>query len=155
MSNSTSAYFSYGKALRTSKAMPDAHALRAHLEDRVGGEEPLVLGDVPRELLAEGQRLLHPAVGDVLVDAARPEVDVVQAAAGGLLEEVEDLLPLAEAPEEHRGRAQVGAPGPQPDQVTGDALELQEDHAQPLRPLWHHDLAQRLHGAEQSLFVGQ
>src|SRR5207302_4213074 len=81
-----------------------------------------------KEVLEEGPALLDPSLRQVGVHPADPEVDVVEPAAGDLLEEVQDHLALAETPEEHGGRPEVDRPGAQPDEMAGDPVQLGEDH---------------------------
>jgi hypothetical protein len=54
--------------------------------------------------------------------------------AGGHLEHVEDLLPVAEAVPEHRHGPDVERAGPEPHEVRHDAVEFEVDDAQVLRP---------------------
>ena len=71
----------------------------------------------------------------------------MHALARGHLEQVEDQLALAQAVQEDRDRAEVQGARAEPDQVRGDAVELEVDHAQVLGALGNLDLDQRLHGA--------
>ena len=77
--------------------------------------------------------LLHPADRDVLEDAADLEVARVHALARGHLEQVEDLLAVAEAIPEHRDRPEIQRARAQPHEVGRDPVELHVDHAQVLR----------------------
>ena len=63
---------------------------------------------------------------------------------GGHLEQVEDHLALAQAVEEDRDGAEVERARAEPDQVRGDAVELEVDHPQVLRARGHLGLEQRL-----------
>ena len=67
--------------------------------------------------LEELAQLVGEAGGDVLDHAADLEVARVHALAGGHLEQVEDLLALAQAVQEDRDRAEVQRAGAEPDQV--------------------------------------
>ena len=58
------------------------------------------------------------------------EVAVGQPGAADLLEQVENLFPLAEGVQERAERAQVEPVGAHADQVAGDAVHLGDDHAQ-------------------------
>jgi hypothetical protein len=82
--------------------------------------------------------------GDVLEDAADLDVARVHALAGGHLEQVEDLLAVAEAVPEHRDRAEVERARPEPHEVGHDAVELEVDHAQVLRARRDLEVEQRL-----------
>ena len=48
---------------------------------------------------------------------------------GDQLKDIQDHLTLAEAVQEHTHRPQVERAGTQPDQMAGDALQLNENHA--------------------------
>ena len=69
---------------------------------------------------------------DVLDHAADLEVAGVHPLPGRHLEEVEDLVALAEAVPEHRDRAEVERGGAEPDEVGVDPVELEEDRPQVL-----------------------
>jgi hypothetical protein len=88
--------------------------------------------------------LLLEAARDVLDHTAHLEVARVHALPGGHLEQVEDLLALAEAVPEHRDRAEVQGARPQPHQVRHDPVELEVDHAQVLGARGHLHLGQFL-----------
>ena len=75
---------------------------------------------------------LGPAGRQVERQAADPHAVEGQARAAVLLEEVEDLLALAEGVPEGRHRAEVDARGPEPHEVRGEALQLVEDDADQL-----------------------
>ena len=92
---------------------------------------------------------LDPAVGDVLDHAADLEVARVHALAGGHLEQVEQLLALAEAVPPDRDRAEVERARAEPHEVAHDAVQLEVDHAQVLRALGDLDLEQRLDRAAE------
>ncbi len=62
--------------------------------------------------------------------AADGEVAVGQPGAADFLEQVEDLLALAEGVEERAERAEVEAVGAHADEVAGDAVHLGDDHAE-------------------------
>ena len=85
--------------------------------------------------LQELADLVDRLVRHVLRHAARPDVRVVHPQAGDHLEDVEDVLPLAEAVQHHRDRAQLHAGGGQPDQVRGDPVELHHQHPDGVGPL--------------------
>ena len=112
----------------------DADADRALLPDAVVGEQHLVVVDIAGEALGEivdevqqaalavavqvldglgaldlAGLVLGHRVGQVAVDAARTEVGRVHARARGRLVHVEEVLALAEGPQQHGGRAAVVA----------------------------------------------
>ena len=143
-----------GAQQRTGDAEPQqrvgverAHPAQPLQHDLVGVEDRAVLVGALGHDLQELAHLGLEAAGDVLDHAAHLEVARVHARAGGHLEQVEDQLALAQAVQEDRGGAEVEHGGAQPDQVRGDAVELQVDHAQVLRALGHLDLQQPLDGA--------
>jgi hypothetical protein len=90
----------------------------------------VVLLDHRLELRRGTPRTSAASPGQVGRRAARRDVAVGQPGAADLLEQVEDLLPLAEGVQERAERAQVEAVGPHADQVAGDAVQLGDDHAQ-------------------------
>ena len=96
---------------------------------------------------------LDPAGGDVLDDAADLEVARVHALAGRHLEQVEELLALAEAVPPDRDRAEVQRARPEPHEVAHDPVELHVDDAQVLRAPGDLDLEQRLDGAAERVRV--
>ena len=110
-------------------------------------DRPVLVGALGHHLQELAQLRLE-AGGDVLDHAADLEVARVHARAGGHLEQVEDQFALAQAVQEDRDRAEVERARAQPDQVRGDAVELEMDHAQVLRALGHLDLQQRLDRAD-------
>ena len=126
-----------------------ADAAQALEHDLVGVDQRLELVDALRELRGERARLALEAGRDVLGDAADLEVARVHALAGGHLEQVEDQVALAPAVPEDRHRAEVQAAGRQPQQVRGDPVELQVDHAQVLGALGDLDVQQRLDRAAE------
>ena len=81
------------------------------------------------ELLQEIASGLDEAVGQVVGEAADPVVVVEQARATGPLEEVEDLLAVAQQVEERGEGPDVHRVRPHGDAVRGDALQLRHDHA--------------------------
>ncbi len=101
--------------------------------------------------LQEAGELLGEAAGDVLDHAADLEVARVHALTGGHLEQVEDLLALAEAVPEHRDRAEIERARAEPDEVGHDPVELHVDHAQVLGALGHLDLEQCLDRAAEGV----
>ena len=127
---------------RRDVAQPLQHDLVLH-QDR----EELV--DALGHDLRERADLLLPADRDVLEDAADLEVARVHALARGHLEQVEDLLAVAEAVPEHRDRAEVERGRAEPDQVRHDPVELHVDHAQVLRARRHLEVEDRLDRAAE------
>ena len=112
--------------------------------DLVLGQKLFVLVDLGREGVDERLHFLERAVGQVSREAAGADERVVHAQARDELEDVKDLLALAEAVEHHRERAELHAPGRQPHQVRRDPVELHQQHADRLR-------ARRGRRAEQPL----
>ena len=97
-------------------------------------------------VLMKAARHLLEARRDVLDDAAHLEVARVEALAAGHLEQVEREVAVTAAPPEHRDRADVEGRGRDPEQVRGDPVQLEVDHAQPLRALGDLLVEQALHG---------
>ena len=131
----------------------DADAGRALDEDRVGRQQRVVLLDHRLELVEERLALLQPAAGQVGRRAAEGEVAVGQPGAAGFLEQVEDLLALAEGVEERAERAEVEAVGAHADQVAGDAVHLGDDHAQVPGLLGQLVVQQLLDASDQPRFM--
>ena len=123
----------------------DADALRALQEDLVAVQQRLVLPDALLHVGDERERLALPSARDVLGDASHLDVARVHALPRGRLEQVEDLVALAEAVPEDRDRAQVERRRAEPNQVRVDAVQLAMDHAQVLRALGHRLVEQLLH----------
>ena len=108
----------------------DADVGRALDEDLVADEQVHQLGEGDGlELAQELAGGAHEAVRQVVADPAHPVVVVEQARAAGPLEQVEDLLAVAEQVQEGREGADVHAVGAHRDAVRGDALQLGHDHA--------------------------
>ena len=131
----------------------DADALGPREEDLVAVEQRLVLADPDRHFLDEGAQLLLEAERDVLDHAADLEVAGVHPLPGRHLEQVEDLVALAEAVPEHRDRAEVERRRPQPDQVGVDPVELEEDRPQVLGAGRDLELDQPLDRAAEGLHL--
>ena len=108
----------------------------------------LVLVDELRQAFHEVAALLDPAVGQVVAQPAEAEVVEHHARAADLLEEVEDVLAVAEHVEDHGGaeRRQVGGEGADGDLVAGDAVELGHDDADELRAPRRADAGELLDG---------
>src|SRR5262249_37804245 len=71
------------------------------------------------------------------------------------LEDVENLLALAEAVEEDALRAQIERAGAEPDEVAGDALQLGQHDARKPRLLGHVDAQQLLDGERIAKIVAE
>ncbi len=126
----------------------DALAHAALQEDGVVVDEGLVLVDELGHPLHEVAALLDPAVRQVVAHAAEAEVVEHHARARELLQEVEDVLAVAEHVEDHGGaeRRQVGGEGAHRHLVAGDAHELAADDADELRAPRRPDPHQLLDG---------
>src|ERR1043165_1135517 len=111
----------------------NADALRAALEDSVAGEQVVKLRDGLRKIFGELARAPLEARGQVHHQAADAEVGRRHPLARRGLDEVHDLLALAEAVEEDRHRADVERVRSQPDEVRADALQLAHEDADDLR----------------------
>src|ERR1700687_470694 len=114
-------------------------------EDLVALEDlHVVVLDVLLPSVEEPRELRDPTRWEVVHDAARPEEVVVHARAAELLDEVEDLLAVAEAPQ-HRGRrAHVEAVRAEPHEVAGAPRHLVDDDADELRATRYLDARDRL-----------
>ena len=124
-------------------AADHAQSLDPFAEDRVVSNQFFVFIDLRAKPVAEVFALLQPAPGQVGRHPANAEVVVVdQALAGGRLPEVVDHLPLAEDIEEGGLGAHVGQERAQPQQVVGDAVQFQHQHADVAGPLRHRHIGQ-------------
>ena len=106
----------------------------------------MVLLDDWLELVEEGLAPLQPARRQVGRQTADRDVAVREPGAAGLLEEVEDLLPLAKRIQERAERAEVEAVSPHADQVAGNTIEFRDQHPQVAGLLAHLVLHQLLDG---------
>ena len=127
---------------------PDAHG--PILEDGVAVEQLFVFTDPLPDLVDEGLDVVFPTVGEVGGHATGPDVVVVHPQTGRLLEEIEDVLPIAETVDEHRDGAEVGALGGGPDQVAGDPVQLGHEHPDRLGTLGYLDAQQRFDRQRES-----
>ena len=84
---------------------------------------------------------------------AGPDEVVVHPQAGGLFEEGQDHLPLAEAVDHHRRRRVVHAVGGHPHEVGRHPVELGHQHPDPVGPGRHLDAEQLLDGQRQDQLV--
>ncbi len=127
----------------------DAGAAQALDQDLVLLEQVGVLVGAPGHVGDELPQLRLEAHRDVLHHAADLDVARVHPLAGGHLEQVEDLLALAEAVPEHRHRAEVERARPEPHEVGHDPVELEVDDPQVLRPRRDLEAEQRLDRAAE------
>ena len=118
-------------------------------DDLVGVEDRAVLVCALGHVLEEVAQFSREPRWDVLDHPAHLEVARVHALSRGHLEQVQDPLALAQAVQEDRDRPQVERARAEPDQVGGDPVQLQVDHAQVLRAPGNLDLGQGLHGAAE------
>src|ERR1035437_2862743 len=109
-----------------------ADALGAANPDAVVGQQVFVLIDAAGEDVDEGLDALVPAARRFQGQPADAEVAGHHALAAELFEDLEDLLALAEAIEEHRHGADIEGVRAQPHQVAVEARELGEHDAHPL-----------------------
>ena len=111
-------------------------ALGALVPDDLAGEQVLVLLELLRHVLEEvadlrdrrrpGTSCATPPGRMYAMFIRRPVI---------ILEDVQDVLALAEAVQHHRDRAELHAGGAEPDQVRGDPVELHHQHADRGGPL--------------------
>ena len=123
--------------------------------DLAEGEEAVGLVDGAADAVERAADAGDETVGQVLGHAADADVAVHHARAADALEELLDLLTLAEAVHERRAEdADVGAESPVEEHVTGDAVQLAENDADQLRAFRRLDAHQLLGGqAEDELVV--
>ena len=121
----------------------------ATTEDGVIGDQPLVLVNFGTKPATEVTAFLQPAVGQVHRHPANAEVVVVdQPLAGGSLPKVVDHLPLPEDVEEGGLGPHVGKERTQPEQVVGNAVQLQHQHPDVAGPPGNGDVRQPLGGVD-------
>ena len=77
----------------------------------------------------------------------------MHAVAGDELEQVEDLLALAERVPEHRDRTELERRRAEPDEMRVDAVQLAEERAHPRRLRGHLELEQLLDRADEDVLV--
>jgi hypothetical protein len=115
----------------------DSDALGPAAIDVVLGQQPLELVDLRREPIEELLDLRMEPARQVLAQAADADVAREEAEAGNQLVDVEQQLTLADRIEQHRDGADFQAVRADPDQMTGDPLELRDEHADVLDALRH------------------
>ena len=136
-----------------SSAVMTPDALGALLPDGLAGEEDLVLVEALGEDVEDAADVVAPAGGEVGGHAAGPDVVVVHPQPGDLLEEGQDRLPLPEAVDHHRDRAEVHPVGGQPQHLGRHAVQLAHEHADPRGPGRDVDLQQLLGGQREHQLV--
>ena len=123
------------------------------LEDAVAGQKGLEVVAHLREGHGPGVDVLDQRVGQVLVDAAGPEVVAVQTSAAGALVEDHQLLALLEAPDGRRQGADVHGLGRHVQQVVQDPADLAVEHADDAAADRHVDVQQLLDGQAEGMFL--
>src|SRR5439155_14988711 len=116
-------------------------------------DRDVVVLDVLGVTIEEARELSDPARREVIEHAARPVVVEVHARAAELLEHVEDLLAIAEAPEDGRRRADVESVRTEPHEVRGATAHLVDDDADELGAAGNVDIADRFHRARVRVLV--
>ena len=125
----------------------DTDTPRAHDEDFVVSQQLVEVHRPDQRVLADPLDALLEVARHVPGDTAGTEVGIHQPVAGDLLEEVEQVLALAEGVGERRTEdAQVGAEGAEEHEVAANAVELRQDDADVLGPLRRHQARQLLNG---------
>ncbi len=122
----------------------DADTLRALAEDRLLGEEDVVLVEAGRDQVEQAQHVVAPARRQVGGDTTGPDVVVVHPQAGDLLEEPQQLFTLAPAVDDHRHCAEIQPVRREEEQMRRHAVQLGHQHADPHRPRRHLDAEQLL-----------
>ena len=131
-----------------------ANAFHAAAENRVIGDQFFVFVDFGREVVAEVAALVDPTVGQVSGHAAHAEIVVVnQACARGGFPQVIDHLPFAEDVEEGGLRTHIGQEGAKPQQVVGDSVQLQHDHADVAGAAGHFNAGELFGSVNRDCFV--
>ena len=115
----------------------DANALQAAPEDRLPGQQRVVLVEARRDQLQEAPHVGLPSVRQVCCNAAGPDVVVVHPETGHLLEEAQHLLAFPPAVDHHGDGAEVHAVGGLEEQVGGDPVQLAHEHPDPGGPCRH------------------
>src|SRR5215213_5642300 len=111
----------------------DADSDRAPEPDSVLGEHRLVLFEAVREVVHEALHVLGEALVSVVRHAADAPRVRRQSRAELLLENLQNLLALAQRPEQHRERAYVQRVSGEPEQVRGDSVKLGQNRAYVVR----------------------
>jgi phage tail protein X len=102
-------------------------------------DEPVELHHERLERIEELQHLVAPPLRHVERDAADAVIVEREPRAAELLDEVVDVLALAERPRERRDGADIHRHRSEGDHVARDAVELARDRAEILRALRHLD----------------
>jgi len=123
--------------------------------DRVLGQQGVVLGDAPFDLVAQLEHVVLPAVGKVGGQSAGADEVVVHPQPGDGLEQPKRLLALAPAVDHHRHRAEVHAVGGLEQEVRADAGDLDEHHAHPGRALGELEVEEAFHRHREHELVRQ
>ena len=114
-------------------------------EDGVVGNQLFVFIDLGAKPITEIQALFQPAVGQIRGHTANAEVVVVHhPLTRGRFPQVVDHFPLTENVKEGGLGAHVRQEGSKPEQVVGDAIELQHQHPDVAGPLGHRHVRQPL-----------
>src|SRR5262249_33393354 len=125
----------------------DADALRAAHPDAVFSQQLLVLVDLVFQVFREALNVFLELIVSLVLQTTDAEGVRREPRPAILLENLKNLLALAEAVENGRERADIERVRAEPEQVTGDALKLGEDRADHLgagRRLDAHQLFNRL-----------
>src|SRR5579875_303336 len=114
----------------------DADIDGALLEDAVLVEELFEVVDIGREPVHPPHDVIEEPWGQILVDAARPEIARMHARPRDALIEFHEDLALLEPPEHRRYRTNVEGEGRYVQQMIQDPCDLGEEHADILAARW-------------------
>ena len=131
----------------------DADPLAALAEDNIGADKVVIqrhARPLHRYVLAGAG---DEVIVDVIAHAAKAEIAESQTRAGDRLQQVQDLFAVIEAVEQRGETAEIHQEGPQPEQVTGDAVQFAGDHADIFRPLRHDQPGQTFDRADIAMVV--
>ena len=121
-----------------------ADALRALAVDVVLRQQALVLAQLGRKAVEELRDDLVKPARKIFAQSADADVARKHAEAGDALVDVEQQLALAEAVEHHRDGADFHRVRAEPHEMAVDALQLGEQHANPLHAIRHLETEQLL-----------
>ena len=99
------------------------------------GQQGFVIIDAMLESVDKLARQRQKLFRNITRDSADSDVVVGQALSAGHLEEIHDHLALAQTVEKRRDRAEIERERPKEDQMRGNSVKLQHDHAQIFRAL--------------------
>ena len=123
------------------------------LEDAVAGDQAFDVVTDRREALGPAVDVLDQLIGQVLVDAARPEIVGMQTSATGALVEDHQLFAFLEAPQRRRQGSDIHGLCRNVQQMVEDATNLGIEHPDEAAPDRHLDAQKFFDGQAEGMFL--